>query len=231
MTALWYLDCVSKLLPATLGRTVMKPQAPSTRVLVLLLCVAAAPDVHAQVDGRRFEVGGQIATLRLSDSDSETNAGFGGRVSYDIWPWLTAEGEMNFFENDTLERHFAGSIFPEHRLGYSRRRIEGFFGPKVGLRTDRFGVFGKVRPGFARLFNKGMSCVGEPCTRMLPAPLQYRTEFALDVGGVVEFYPTARTVTRVDLDSIMIRHRSMAPPCRDCTSRNFASRVGVGFRF
>ncbi len=49
---------------------------------------------------------------------------------------------------------------------------------------------------------------------------------------VVEFYPTARTVTRVDLGSTSFRHRSSGvPPCRDCTTRNFASRVGVGVRF
>lgn len=209
----------------------MTRPVPAALVLVLLLSVAAATEARAQANDRRFEVGGQIATLRLGDSDGGTNAGVGARAAYDLWPWLSAEGEINFFENDRFESHFAALNFPEYRLGYSRRRIEGFFGPKVGWRTERFGVFGKIRPGFARLFNKSMSCVGDICALMLPAPVEYRTEFALDVGGIVEFYPTARTVTRLDVGSNMIRHRSLAPPCRECTSRNFASRIGVGVRF
>jgi hypothetical protein len=212
--------------PAVVGRTFMSPRVSLTSFLMLLVCLAAARPVHAQ--DRRLEVGGQLATLTLSDSDT-TNAGFGGRVSYDLTNWLAAEAEMNLFGSDSFETRAAA--FPDFRLTYNRRRVDGFFGPKVGWRGERFGLFGKVRPGFARLSDKGLRCEGEPCTRMLLARPLYRSEFALDVGAVVEFYPTARTVTRVDLGSTMIRHRSSAPPCRDCSSSNFASRVGVGVRF
>jgi hypothetical protein len=130
-----------------------------------------------------------------------------------------------------LENRSSTPIFADYTLGYERRRLEGFAGPKAGVRWSRFGLFGKLRPGFARLFNRGISCVGEPCTRMLIAPVEYQAEFALDVGGIFEFYPTARMVTRVDFGSAFIRHRSFAPPCRDCTSRNFASRIGIAWRF
>jgi hypothetical protein len=200
-------------------------------LFVLVTAIAAATEVYAQTSRSRFEAGGHFATLRLSDSDGQTNAGVGGRVSYDVLPWLALEGEMNFFPNDLLEKHSSNQIFEEFTLGYERRRLEGFVGPKAGVRWNRIGVFGKVRPGFARLFNQGIGCVGEPCTRMLLAPVDYQTEFALDLGGGVEFYPTHRTVTRVDLGSTFIRHRSPAPPCRECTSRNFSSRIGVGWRF
>ena len=70
------------------------------------------------------------------------------------------------------------------------------------------------------------------CALMLFARPEYRTEFALDLGGIVEFYPTRRTVARVDFGDVMIRHRSAAvPPCSDCTSHNFTSRFGIGLRF
>ena len=80
---------------------------------------------------------------------------------------------------------------------------------------------------------KGINCLGEVCTRMLflLARPEYRTEFATNLGGVLEFYPSPSIVARVDLGTTLIRHRSFAPPCDDCTSTNFSSRVGFGFRF
>lgn len=209
----------------------MNTQGPRTSVFVLAFLIGTASHLHAQADTGRLEVGAQFSTLRLADSDGKTNVGFGGRLSYDILRWLAVEGEMNLFTDDELEYRGSAPVVAEYTLTYERRRVEGFFGPKLGMRWNRFGLFGKMRPGFARLSNEGIGCAGEPCTRMLIAPVEYETEFALDLGGVVEFYPTTRTVTRLDLGSTMIRHRSFAPPCRECTSRNFASRIGVGFRF
>ena len=209
----------------------MKRQLSAVSLAVFVSCMAMTPGVRAQTGERKFEAGGHIATLHLSDSDNKANAGYGGRVSYDLLRWLAVEGEINLFENETFEQRFSASTLPGLTLGYHRRRVDGFFGPKVGVRAGRFGVFGKIRPGFARLVNKGLECVGDGCALILPAPIEYRPEFAIDVGGVLEFYPTSRTVTRLDLGSTMIRHRSLAPPCRDCTSRNLASRIGLGIRF
>jgi len=205
---------------------------PRVVLAALAICAGAASAVRAQTDRPRLEVGGQLEALRLSDFET-TNAGGGGRVSYDLSRWLTAEGEVNLFRNDYFEVRSFPALAPDMRLGYSRRRVEGFFGAKAGLRRERFGLFGKVRPGFARLYDRGVNCVGDVCAlvQMLLARPEYRTELALDVGGVFEFYPTARTVARLDLGSTIIRHRSSAPPCADCTSRNFASRFGFGVRF
>ena len=209
----------------------MDRQIPVAVVLLILSSLVSPPNLVAQADGRQFEVGGHVATLRLSDSDGKTNVGWGGRVSYDVFRWIAVEGELNLFADDVFEQRGSTPIFAEYTLSYERRRVDGFFGAKVGVRRDRFGLFGKVRPGFARLFNEGIGCVGDPCALMLVAPVEYETEFALDFGGVVEFYPTARTVTRLDLGSTWIRHRSFAPPCLACNSTNFASRIGVGLRF
>ncbi len=65
---------------------------------------------------------------------------------------------------------------------------------------------------------------------LLAVPV-YRTEFALDVGGVFELYPTARTVLRATVSDTVIRHRSLAPPCDRCSTHNLATRVGIGMRF
>ncbi len=56
---------------------------------------------------------------------------------------------------------------------------------------------------------------------------------AEDLGGVLELYPTGRTVARFDLRDTMIGHRSFAPPCPTgtCSSHNVSTRPGVGLRF
>ena len=109
------------------------------------------------------------------------------------------------------------------------------FGVKAGVRTSRMGGFVKARPGFTRLSDKGTRCIGDGCAviLMLLARNTYRNEFAFDVGGGVELYPTARTVARVEIGDTMIRHRSTSLPCpaSACTSHNVSSRFGFGYRF
>jgi len=196
-----------------------------------LACLCSASLAHAQPSTSRFEVGAQASFLHLSDFDT-TPAGFGGRVSFDLTKWAALEAEADFFPNDD-------AIFPPSELRpplglvYRRTRANAVFGAKLGWRSDRFGVFGKVRPGFTHLSDSGVDCAGDVCILVLLARPEYRTEFALDLGGVFEFYPTARTVARFDLGDTMIRHRSAAPPCwgSSCTSHNLTSRVGIGIRF
>ena len=74
------------------------------------------------------------------------------------------------------------------------------------------------------------------------------TTFAMDVGGVVEFYPTKRVITRLDIGSTIIHYgpRTINFPSFDPLTGNFTSQrstvpaqnrgtlqviAGVGFRF
>jgi hypothetical protein len=116
-------------------------------------------------------------------------------------------------------------------LIYHRRRIDAFAGMKAGYRANRFGVFAKVRPGFSRLFDRGIECGGDVCALMLFAPPSYGNEFALDLGGVVEFYPPGRFLARIDVGDTLVRRRALAPPCSACTNHNFSIRFGMGVRF
>jgi len=199
----------------------------------LFLALATAPTVVvAQAHAPRVEAAVQVAVHRWSDLD-RANTGFGGRVSFDLSRWATVEGEVSYYPNDDVQ--VPPSSTPSLlAVAYSRTRTEGFFGVKVGLRRERLGVFAKVRPGFSRMTDQGVNCVGDDCARvlMLLAVPDYRTEFALDFGGVFEFYPSSRIVARVDLGDTMVRHRSSAtPPCQECTTHNLSSRFGVGVRF
>ena len=185
----------------------------------------------AQSDRPAIEVAGQAALLRLNDSGT-TNAGLGGRFSWDVSRWVSVDAEVNYFPKDNFEVPMPADPPGVFRVSYHRRRTDVLAGVKVGHRGGRLGLFGKVRPGFTHLTDRGIDCVGAVCALMLFARPEYRTEFALDLGGIVEFYPTRRTVARFDAGDVMIRHRSAAaPPCSDCTSHNFTSRLGVGFRF
>lgn len=197
--------------------------------ILLFVCLGAASVAAAQP---RLEAGAQAAVLRLSDFDA-TSAGIGGRIAVELSRWASIEGEATFFPSDDIV--LPASAVADVRLAHHRRRAEAFGGVKLGRRGDRVGVFAKIRPGFTRLIHTGAECLGVDCARilMLVALPKYRTEFALDVGGVLEFYPTGRTVARVDLGDTMIRHRSLAPPCPDgaCSSHNMSTRLGVGLRF
>jgi hypothetical protein len=173
-------------------------------------------------------VGGQVSTLRLSTYKA-ISPGFGGRFGYEASRLVTLEGEFNFTPHDDFEIR---ATEPGASVSYARRRSEGLFGPKIGVRGQKFGLFGRVRPGFSRLTHRGVGCTGEVCSLMLLALPVYRTEFAMDYGGTLEYYPTSRTVTRFDVGSTMIRHRSSAPPCSTgCTTQNMTSRVSFGWRF
>lgn len=197
--------------------------------LTVLVTAISTASAFAQSTPARFELGAHLSTLRLADV-SNTNLGLGGRLTFDLSRWLAIEGELAVFTDDAMTL-VQGPANEGLELEYRRRRVEGLFGPKIGWRTERFGVFGKARPGFARLSDRGISCVGPMCALILLARPVYRTELAVDLGGVVEVYPTPRLILRVDLGDTIIRHRSLAPPCTTCSTHNFASNIGVGLRF
>lgn len=198
-------------------------------VLFSIMSFAGSGVTFAQVSEPRFEVGGHVSLLKLSDFSSSTNTGFGGRFGFDVAPWLAAEAEVTFFPHDDALLQSAETLGIEYR----RRRTEALFGAKIGVRGERVGLFAKVRPGLTSLSNRGVVCHGDQCALILLAVPEYRTEFALDLGGVFEFYPSPRFVARFDFGDTMMWHRSFAPPCaaRECTSHNFSTRFGVAVRF
>ena len=206
--------------------------------LVVLACSFAtetSAQTASQPAASRLEVGAQAGYFNHSRFD-KTTAGIGGRLSFDVRRWLTAEGEATFFPDDDILLESTPGFLqstPGLRILYPRKRTEAFFGMKAGVRNDRVGLFAKARPGFTHVSGNGVECVGDVCALVLLIRPEYSTEFALDFGGVFEFYPSRRIVARFDLGDTMIRHTSAAPPCwtESCTSHNLSSKMGVGFRF
>ena len=196
------------------------------------LMAAAGSTVYAQTGPARLEIGGQGHVSNGSGA-SDASIGFGGRVTVNVTPWLGVEGEYQFFPSDDVEMRSVQADGGRAGIRYERRRSTAVFGAKAGYRGDRVGVFGKVRPGFTQLTDRGVECLGDVCALMILAIPEYRREFVVDVGAVVEVYPSPRWLARVDVGSLVIRHRSTAPPCvgGGCTTGNLAASFGVGVRF
>lgn len=98
-----------------------------------------------------------------------------------------------------------------------------FLGAKSGLRFDRFGVFGKARVG---MWHFG----GE----FFDFRLQRKTMPAADLGGVIEYYPSARTAIRIDLGDTILFYGSQSLfgiTGRLGTVHNFQPGLGFSFRF
>lgn len=212
----------------------MKAQSLVVWMFVPLVWLATFETASAQPSPSRLQLGAQVSALRLTAWQTtsvdvhSTIPGFGARVTYDVFRWLSADGDFTFFPVDNFE--FPGS--PGLRVRHARQRVEGYAGAKVGIRRDRAGLFAKARPGFERVINDSFECLGAGCSLVRLARPIYSTELALDLGGVVELYSSARTFARFDLGSTMVRHRREAAlPCGDCTTWNLASSAGVGWRF
>ncbi len=212
----------------------------------IVLLVLSFQVARAQSDEKKFEVGGQFSLLRLTATkagvsfgeERVTVPGFGGRFGYNISKHFALEAEGNFFPRD---REIEGG-----------RKIQGLFGVKAGKRFDKFGLFAKARPGFIR-YEKGDYLLVRGCVQIFPPPLACfdpvaRTNFAFDLGAVLELYPSKHTLIRFDAGDTIVRFGarnvaavqvspfSGAPslvvfPVSAETKHNFQGSVGFGFRF
>jgi hypothetical protein len=203
-------------------------------------------------DVPKYELAEEFALLSL---DSGTNLpGLGGRFTYNL--------------NKHVALEAAGYFFPgrcENCSGVTTGHVtEGLFGVKAGQRFRKWGIFAKARPGFASFgqdaFNvvpltsgpgKGtVQCYGPSltsasnCFRIESVGL---THPVLDLGAVLEFYPSRRIVVRFDGGDTMIRHTRrtfdtllgtpsgipILTPTTDpgFTHHSFQFTAGVGFRF
>ncbi|HMB26765.1 MAG TPA: hypothetical protein VKS99_01610, partial [Blastocatellia bacterium] len=97
----------------------------------------------------------------------------------------------------------------------------GLFGVKTGMRSEKFGIFGKLRPGFFRFGESGS----------LGVTGQSFTQFALDFGGVFELYPTRSVALRFDVGDTVIRFTNPNLVSSTFNSNNLQISTGIAFRF
>lgn len=198
---------------------------PASLVLVICALAILTTTSAAQTsETPRFEVGGQLSLLNFEVFDSfgderRNEVGGGGRFTVNINRYFAAEAQVDHFPKH--DRVFIGPI--EVPLWGSKTLA--VFGAKAGIRKDRFGVFGKARPGLIHfsdvlLFGCFPSS-GSPCLQ------PKKTVFAFDVGGVFEYYPSRSVVVRVDVGDTIIRHDQRLLR----TSHSLQTSFGAGFRF
>ena len=199
-----------------------------TSIYLLLTLITFTSVAVAQSHTDKLEVGVHSTSLSLFSPDfsgDETHAGFGGRVTYNFNRWIAAEGEVNFFPQRLLVLRSDGN------------GIQGQFGVKAGKRFDKWGLFAKVRPGFLsvdRVFTLTPGTSGASFT------LDRHTFFTFDAGGVLELYPSKRTVVRFEASDLIVRHpdrfdQIFIPPFVQLGraaefNSNFQFTAGVAFR-
>jgi len=167
---------------------------------VIGLLLSSQPTI-AQSTVSKIELSPQFTALTLFDgfAGDVTEPGFGGRLTYNINRKIAFEAEGNFFPNKNI---FSG-------LGEGRA-VQAQFGVKVGRRFSKFGIFGKARPGFLSV---GEVFSNEPGSMVVifgstipNARIGRKTHFTTDLGGVLEFYPTRRTLVRFDAGDTIVRY-------------------------
>lgn len=202
-----------------------------TLIILLLTLITFASVAVAQSQKDKIEIGVQTTSLTVFFPDiafDETKGGIGGRVTYNFNRSIAAEAEVNFFPQQQLIFEASGSS------------IQAQFGVKAGKRFEKFGVFGKVRPGFISA-NSVFSFEPGPQGSIFPSlKIERETFFSTEFGGVLELYPSRRMVVRFDAGDTVIRHPArfgqfdfggplvLVRPAK--YSNNFQLTAGVAFR-
>jgi hypothetical protein len=189
-------------------------------------------------DVPKYEVAADFTSLSLEYGT--TLPGLGGRFTYNLNKHLALEAAGYFFPGkcETCNGQITGHI------------TEGLFGVKAGKRFQKWGVFGKARPGFMSFGKSFFDLVPTGGSGPFPFTFVVRrsTAFALDVGGVIEFYPSKRIVVRFDGGDTILHyaqrtlHSFSTDPTTGAlvpfaftspgyTRHNFQFTAGVGFRF
>lgn len=197
-------------------------------VCAAFVILGAASAAFAQTDPTS-DISGQFTVLARGHDDS-SSIGVGGRLTVGLSRSVSIDGEFTFSPHDDVGSGLALAA-GSGGLVYKRHRADGLLGIKAGYRGQRLGIFGKVRPGFSKLVNDGVECRGDVCALVLVVVPEYRTEFLVDWGAVVELYPAHRWLVRLDVGDTVVRHGSGSPPCQACTTSAVTIKAGVGLRF
>lgn len=166
----------------------------------------------AQTDDHSIEVGGFLTTIDLRDSVGEKPLGFGGRFTYNFTDHFALDSEAAYFPDD-----------PSGNYGQTVALV----GLRAGIRSEEFGTFAKIRPGVVR-FDESLRVRNNGS----------RNKVAIDVGGVLEYYPSPRVIVRVDFGDTIIPFgddliNGVVPPFvfRPGTTHNLQGSFGIGVRF
>jgi hypothetical protein len=210
-------------------------------LLITIIALISLPSVarSQSQEPPKFEVAAEFTTLERDETyEKRTEPGFGGRFTFNLCKAVSLESAAYFFPKRCFNCNHNGRV------------IEVLGGVKTGKRFEKWGIFAKVRPGVIS-FSKGQfNIVQVPSSATFPFVFSFDrlNSFATDVGGVLEFYPSRRIVTRFDAGDTLIRFKRRRAdviafdpvtstfttipsfiPAK--TTHNFQFMASVGFRF
>jgi hypothetical protein len=116
-----------------------------------------------------------------------TDLGLGGFVSRRIYGVFYLDSDVLFFPASRAPGgpHDGGEI------------LQGLFGIKGGIRRNHVGFFGKVRPGF-NSYSQAVTSFDDSGAGAPVYVYGRSTNFVLDLGGIVEFYPSEGSTLRLE---------------------------------
>jgi hypothetical protein len=209
-----------------------------TLLLVAVILLTQSPAFSQADELKKFEVAAEFSSLKRESFDGREDAGFGGRFTFNLNRVVSLEAAGYFFPHNCFSCRNNGRV------------TEVVGGVKVGKRFERWGIFAKARPGVVSFSDGAFDVKAAPTPTGFPFEITTSrlNAFATDVGGVLEFYPSKRIVTRFDAGDTIIRFGRrttnavlfdqpgggftlfpITTPAR--TANNFQFMASVGWRF
>ena len=186
----------------------------------------------------KYEVAGEFTTMERGNFSGGAEVGVGARFTFNL---------NKTFSLETAAYHFPRTCFSCEHNGTVTQVVGGV---KVGKRFEKWGIFAKARPGVVSFSRGEFNIVPAPGPPSFPFDFEFNrvNSFAVDAGGVVEFYPSKRIVTRFDVGDTIIHfsRRRFNTVVSDLTgntftlfpvtipaktTHNFQFMTSVGFRF
>lgn len=139
-----------------------------------------------------WEFGPLFSAMMIARQGPENNVltepGLGGYVSYRFYGVLYLDGDLLYFPRQPSASgpQDGGTI------------LQGLAGLKGGIRRNRFGFFGKVRPGF-NSYSRALTSVTTSGEATPVYGYGRSTNFVLDLGGIIELYPSERSTLRIEV--------------------------------
>jgi Outer membrane protein beta-barrel domain len=158
---------------------------------------------------QRYEAGIQLTGVHLHKID-EGLFGIGARFHYNLTSVLAGDLELTHYPENSAGNFGESTIL---------------VGLRAGKHFNRFGAFIKGRPGWIHFGGDYFS-----------SRLDHKTHFIVDLGGMLEYYPTLHTFVRLEGGDTVIYYgeaKLFNRPSPDAlgTVHNFQSGAGFGFRF
>jgi hypothetical protein len=201
-------------------------------VLVQSQVLAQTPEVP------KYEIAAEFTSMDRNNFSGGMEAGIGARFTYNL---------NKTFSLETAAYHFPRTCFSCERNGTVTEVVGGL---KVGKRFEKWGIFAKGRPGVVSFSRGAFNIVPAAGPAFFPFEIELNrvNSFAVDAGGVVEFYPSKRIVTRFDAGDTIIHfsrrrfNSVISDPTGPTftlfpvtspgkTTHNFQFMASVGFRF